>query len=67
MPACNDVHMQLRHLVAERGDVKLLAFGDGFERARRGSNFAQQLDLRVFFQVDDSTSPGRRGTRISQG
>ena len=55
------MHVQLRHLVAERGDVELVAFGDGFERARRGGDFAQQLDLRVFVEVDefDEAGPAR--------
>ena len=57
MPARNHMHVQLRHLVAERGDIEFLAFGDGFERARRGGDFAQQLHLLVFFQVDELDQP----------
>ena len=67
MAACDDMHMQLRHHVAERGDIELLAFGDGFERARRGGDFAQSCTCSSCSRSMSSTRPGRRGTRISQG
>ena len=61
MAAADDVHVQLRDLVAERGDVELVAFGDALERARGRGDFAEQLHLLVLLKVDefDQRRPAR--------
>src|ERR1700687_575519 len=45
MTACNHVHMQLRHLVAERRGVELVDFGRRLEHARRGVDLDPELIL----------------------
>ena len=61
MPASDDVDVQLRHAVAERGDVEFVTFGDGFERACGGGGFAEQLNLirvRKVGEFDESRAGG---------
>jgi hypothetical protein len=61
------VRVQLRHLVAERRDVELLAFGDRFECARGVRDLIHQFEPVMVGQIDDLDEAARRGTRISQG
>ena len=51
--ARDDVHMQLRHQIAERCDIQLVAFGDFFQRARDAGDFRHQLRLLDLVEVDD--------------
>ena len=52
MTACDHMHVQLRHLVSERGDVELVAGGGASERARRCGDFTEQPYLRSFVKID---------------
>ena len=49
----DDVHMQLRHDIAERGDVELVAGGDRLERAGDAGDFGHQLRLLDLVEIDD--------------
>ena len=51
--ARDDMHVQLRHQVAERGDVQLVAFGDLFQGAGGAADLRHQLALFDFVEIDD--------------
>src|SRR5262245_11353291 len=57
--ACNYVYMQLRHLVAESGNVELVALGRSFERSRDRGDLAKQLHLCVLLKIDELNEPGQ--------
>jgi hypothetical protein len=59
MAARDHMHVQLRHLISERSDVELVTPSDAFQRARRCSDFAEQLHLRVFFKIDELDEAGQ--------
>ena len=65
--ARDDMDVQLRHDVAERRDVDLVAAGERLERAAGVGDLAHQLRLLGRVEVDDLDGPGRRGTSSSQG
>src|SRR5712671_7530293 len=44
--ARDDMHMQLRHQIAQRCDIQLVAFGDVFQRAGDTADLGHQLPLR---------------------
>ena len=46
------IGMKLRHLITQGGDIQFFAFSDVFQGARGSCDFAEQLDLRIFFEVD---------------
>ena len=51
--ARDDVDVELRHHIAERRDVELVAVGDRLERARRRGDLGHQLRLLDLVEVDD--------------
>src|SRR5262245_5133311 len=59
VPARDNVHVQLRHLVAQRGDVELVASRDGLERIRGRRDLAKQLHLRVILEIDEFDQSGQ--------
>lgn len=63
-PARDHMHMQLRHGIAERRDIELVALRDLFQRARRPRDLHHQLRLRHLVEVDDLD--GRRPPRHQQ-
>ncbi len=59
MPPRDHMHMQLRHLIAERGYVELVAPGDVFQRACGRGDLPEQLHLRVFLEIDELDQRGQ--------
>ena len=59
MAARDHMHVQLRHLISERGDIELFALGDIFQRARRCGDFAEQLHLRILLEIDEFDEAGQ--------
>ena len=60
------MHVQLRHHVAERGDVELVASGDILQR-RAVAAISPISCTCSFLEIDEFDTPDRRGTRSSQG
>src|SRR6185312_11373642 len=48
----DDVHVQLRHDIADGCDVELVAGGDRLERGADARDLGRELALRVLLQVD---------------
>ena len=64
----DDMQVKLPHDVAERADVDLVRAGMGLEKAcRRRRLFDQLAPVRRLARSVSSTTPPRRGTRMSQG
>src|SRR6187455_2781152 len=59
MAACDYMHMQLWHLVPQRGDIELVALGDAFQRTRRCGDFTEQLHLRILLEIDELYETGQ--------
>src|SRR5258707_14729500 len=53
----DDMHVELRHHIAERCDVQLVAFGDLLQGACDTGNFRHQLRLLDLVEVDDFPGP----------
>src|SRR4029077_1616466 len=59
MAVCDYMHMQLWHLVPQRGDIELVALGDAFQRTRRCGDFTEQLHLRILLEIDELYETGQ--------
>ncbi len=64
----DDMDMQLRHHVAQRGDVHFMRAGDGGESSGDTADFLHHRVIIVRrFRSCSSRNPSRRGTKTSQG
>jgi len=63
----DDVDMQLRHHVAERGDIDLLRRDRGLQRKTRRYDLAHELRLVVHVEIHDFRQPGAAGHQQQPG
>src|SRR5262249_52277318 len=66
-PARHDVHVQLWHDVADRGDVELVAAGQRFQRGGDAADLDHQGRLLMVGEIDDLANIGPPGHQDQPG